>query len=726
MPKDSQAASPADQARPRIRRFTEFLEQAVHDAQHERVGDAEILHFWDDDCLHVPVRGYGALVKEQGRDSKDGLAQALFSAGFLGRVKLLRPHRGEFLGQIATWQESTVSEPDLRLSDLLGDPQVGQILAITQSMSSNQLSDTEIRDALQELRRVDYRAFIQIESMAGAWQERLLRLTRSQGLIDLRAYGRPLSELSQTTEFTVISSELSHLRNNHRPLATAIDAAALASLIFMNRESAEGAARVFPRFFTSSPSLKRLYSRSHWLREQLQFSMPGSQRKGTVWRDGDYYFLRSLFPALRLNSHQHLAEADDEGASLAELQDLVVQLSAAIDAGGREASALVSQYVFKDRTPLSELIDDLERSRMTRIWVTFDQRSLPKDLIESLSLLSLLNRDERASEAALKFEDEIGGRLRTEIVEYRMSTEMVEAVQEKTAAMVKSPSWRGELSLKVDLASVRWGVEYDDARDNIALRSESDGKVRTEVLRDFDIEELRNDPEASKRSMAILLGLEEFELASDLIARVGHQDSSPTHSIMTFVALLGSKRLMSETQLGLSVRYVQEQWELLDDPDRSKLVLGYAYAVFAAWYRSDSGGAWNNRSARDQLGWAAWTIKIVQAYESSLSPIARLYAANHVVYVAASADIAVDGFDSRLLDLERLGVTLDEFRFLDTVGYALLMRVIRASSAGIERPSTTDELRRAVNHLERAVELMPGDIDVQQHLAMARLRLAQG
>ena len=255
MPEDSRPATPADQARPRIVRFTEILEQAVHDAQHERVGDAD---FWDDDSLHVPVRGYVALTKEQHRSSKDGLAQALFSAGFLGRVKLLRPHRGEFLGQIATWQESTGGEPPTPLDSVLGDPQVGQILAITRSMSSDQLSEKQISHALQELRRVDYRAFILVESMAGVWQERLLRLTRSQGLIDLHSYGRSLAELSQTTEFRELSSELSRLRSDHRPLATAIDAAALASLIFMNRESVEGSGRVFPRFFTSSESLKRM------------------------------------------------------------------------------------------------------------------------------------------------------------------------------------------------------------------------------------------------------------------------------------------------------------------------------------------------------------------------------------------------------------------------------------------------------------------------------------
>jgi hypothetical protein len=718
----------------RAREFATALGQAISDAQHERVGDARVIHYWDDDSLTLPVRGALELARTRQRDS-DRLVQALFAAGFLGPVSLLRPHRSEFIGQIAVW-DARRNETASAAKQPLERREMQAVARLTRLVgSTHNLNDEQLDAAVKALRDLSSKAFVHVQSMAGTWEERLARLIGADALIDMETYGPTLATLRSSNEFGVIAEELSNHRPRTSPLATAIDAAALTALIYMNRASGESS--VYPRFFTSSSSLQRYHAESSWLRDQLSFDLPDGSGRGSVWRTNRYYFLRALFPELRLNRDEATAP-DADGTSLARLQDLLSTIEEAIDAGPTSLFQLLEGDVHGEHVSLARLIDDFEQSRMSRVWLTFDVTSLPKRMVKSLAGLSRLNDDERVRIRARLFEENVERKLEQELADYRISARMVAAVSRAvhTLANVKDRrhvlagdhihqqlDYANALSLKVDLASVRWGIDYSDERDVVRL-TPSGEPDSSEVLRTFDLSSLRQDDEESLRAMAILVGLEEFDLANELVTqlRMGSESKHNTvaHHLLELVSILGSRRRLSEQELSFIFDYVRNQYEA--QPTQSSLLtLGYAYAAFAAWFRSAHGGAWAFSDPKDELGWAAWSLQVVRKCQNDLPPLARLFAVNHIVYVSTCLGLTDPEVDLLMLDLERLARLLDEYRFLDTVGFALLRRAtVLASTGTTDRDDLIRLNKRAIEHLERAAELRPVDVEVRQHLELAR------
>jgi hypothetical protein len=673
--------------------------------------------------LHLPVRGYLALRADDPQHETDRLVQALFSAGFLGQVALLAPHRSEFIGQIALWQESDEPRLDKRdFENLLNSGEIARVEEIARLVDTAKLTDPQIQMALRNLRSLSFNAFVYIESLSGkGWRDRLDRLLGYKSLVAWEPVGLSIGELRELPEFKTLASLLSE-RSRVRPLATALDAAALTSLIVLNRTARENPSSIFPRYFTSSRSIKALYRRSPWLREQLSFVVPGS-RRGTVWRDARYYFLRSIFPSLRLNSSRASTSSEDAGPSLADMQDLLGELHRALDAGRDDLSDVVKGRLLGG-SEILEILSDLERSRMSRVWANLDESSLPVELMTSLRGVARLSREERVRRFATDYETEVEQRLSQEIRDRRISLDVVEAVGSAVADLGRSKY--GPLSLTRDLGSVRWGLEYpeSDDRDALKLVDERGEPDAGEVLRAFDVDALRADANEALRSMAVLLGLEKFDVASDLFREVGRPGADRAHALVGWVARLGSRRPMTEANLAHLMSVAQASWDSLGSEDRSRFVLGYAYAAFAAWSRSASGGAWSLSSPRDDQGWARWSIRIVTEHFSSLTPLAQLYCVNHLIYVSARAGLPEPQGGRLLADFERLAELRDDFRFLDTAGFALFRRAENIlESASLQEQ--VDVLDRAVRYLERASEIVPNDFEVRQHLEVVRTTLHQ-
>jgi hypothetical protein len=566
------------------------------------------------------------------------------------------------------------------------------------------------------LRDLQGRAFVELESLAGNWQGRLARLFE-RGLVDMTAIGPTMAEMSETEAFQRIAGDLSPLRRG-RPLATAIDAAALASLIHLNDEAKRGA-RVFPRFFTSSNTLKRYYEESAWLRERLSFESGAAAGHGTIWRDHDYYFVRSVFPVLRLNRASQALGQSDEGPSLADLQDLTLRLDEAVAAGTNSLRLILEASLPSDSNPISQLLLDFQTSRMSRIWLAYQSTEVPKELVGSLRELVRLASSPHAEVYARRFENAIEEKLAVELDDYRLAGRVVRAVV-RYVESIQAARRSGALSLKADLASVRWGIEYEDDRDLLRLPVVGGTPDLGVILALIDMERLRESADESARSMAMLLGMEEFDLANDLATHVGSPEDSLTHRLMTHVAVLGSRRGKSEDELARIVEYIRSEYEGLTQSDQVRFALGYAYAVFTAWSRSAFGGAFGLSDAKDDLGWAEWTIEIVGSVLDSMPPLGRIYGVNHLVYVSTCIGYELPDGELLTADLERLAIKTDEYRFLDTVGFVLLSRARSRSRDLIGRDEAINLAERAVEYFHRASELVPGDVEVRQHLELAR------
>src|ERR1035437_5869889 len=165
-----------------------LLAQAIHDVEHERMKDVPVVHFWDTDSLFVPARGALELIRpeERKQNAEDKLAKTLFSAGVLGTVSLLRPHRAEFLRAVASWQadrSGTVMSP-AQISQFLNKTDLSQVKRVSRYLLDRpEFTGEVLEEAVTQLRSLDRDAFVRIESLAGTWQVRTENLVNEERLI---------------------------------------------------------------------------------------------------------------------------------------------------------------------------------------------------------------------------------------------------------------------------------------------------------------------------------------------------------------------------------------------------------------------------------------------------------------------------------------------------------------------------------------------------------------
>jgi hypothetical protein len=713
------AAHPSHTPLTKIREFATILDQAVQDALLDQSGQGRVTHLWDDDSLYLPLRGFVSLGESHQQQPSDMVAQALFASGFLGTVSLLAPHRSELLAHIATWaRERSMTEAAFKAKarEFLRRPEVSAVQNIAESLTQvDDLDEESVERALERLRALEPLSFVYVEALSGGWIRRVKRLVDESQLLDLSLLGPPTESLLASDNFNRLAERLSHQRGGTRPLSTAIDAAALTSLMAMTEDVRTGQSDIHPRFFTSSPTLKRLYAQEPWVRQALEYHLGSRHHQSTsstAWRESTYYYLRALFPALRLDA---AAGEKSEGASLDELELLCSNLHEALGVGSSEALALVSDYKVQDDITLADLVTDLESSRMSRIWLRYS-KSVAENLLESLRAIGRVDDADKEHRVVETLEGEFVKKLQSELEERRLCVRMVDAIAGAITQLDRAGQ-QGYLSLRRDLAALRWGVQFDDERDRIALHTAAGSDAYRELLQVYDIDVLRRDVTVAERTMAVLLGLEKFDLARDVLASIGDAVSSDSLNVMSMVARLGSKDSFNEDQLLFAVQLLQAQWKQLDDKGKIRLGLSYGYAAHVAWSRSVHGGAWGMKNPKDDNGWARWSVDIVYDRLSMQDEWGLIYGVNHVVYVATRAELDVPRLHELAADLERFAVQMDEYRFLDTVGYRLYRDAARDVS--IDRSLAEGKLERALEYLARASQLATSDVEIRQHLELA-------
>jgi hypothetical protein len=705
-----------------LREFALALTQAVHDMRHELDG-LRVVHYWDTDSLFLAVRGARALPGRQ-QDEADLLVQSLYSAGFLGRVRLLNPHRTELLSNMLTWERGDLDRAATQRDreELLTSKEIAEVIELAESLEGVD-DDAGMAKASHRLSQLSYRAFIYVQATAGTWEQRVTRLVSGRRLLDLTPGGKSFRELRETPEYELISETLDKSRQHDRVVATAIDAAALASLINLNKQADGRPGSEFPRFFTSSRGLRSVFGEMEYLRDRLSYSTPAyaPYETATVWRNSMYYFVRAIFPALALGDRTEV-DAPTVGPAFDRLESLSNALNSALWFPNRDLERVLETRLFSGEAgnvTLAFLLEGLRRNQMSHIWLAYRDAQLPPEIARSILDLQTMN-ESAAAVNALRAEGEVlDSEVRRQLDVLETTTELFDQVRESLGPLA---AIRGRaISLKNDLASPRIGVEYQDgdSRDLIQVTRDGDSYEidPTELFNILDATELSH-PDASLRAAAVLVSLEKFDAARKLLEQFDHVDATARHSLVHRIARVASREGITEEDLGLFVAATRLEWERLSDhPDAASMAVGYAYAMFLAWERSAPGGAWSYAEPHDPKGWIRWAVDHLLAWESKLTDLGQLQAVNLLVYMTTRSTVEIPRWTERVFDLERLALERDDFHVLDTVGFALLDPAAVRGTAAQELGES--RLKRALEYLRRANALFPDDVDVAQHLELA-------
>lgn len=699
----------------RIVRFSRHLAQAVHDVGHEDSDDIALVHFWDDDSLFLPIRGLPILLEDTRQRAEDLIAQSLFAAGFLGRVCLTTPHRNELLGQVSSWQGSSWGQAadSGKIARFKRRNAVTQVVDVANYVARTDLDEDSVNEALGRLRSLDPMSFVFVQALHGNWRSRLDDLVSIRKLIELRLIGPGTGEILERGDlFDEFAKKIEAVRPG-RALATAIDAAALTAVSMMNEAAIHGQSRIYPRFFSSSTTLQGLVENDEWVARRLRYThdLEGEEINDSVWRDSYYYFLRSLFPALRLGRGVPVERTGVEA-----LRHLARELALAVKAGPSHALAYVNNYSVDENSNLADIIDDLEKSRMARLWLNASTSGDLGPMIESLQRLA---RAEEKFALADRFERAIQERFEHQFLERRLARELRTTIHEADRLIARHPG-DSSISLNKDLAVVRWGLVYDGDDDRLPVFDHSTPDHRSLFEYD-DIEHLSRSSDAAVRILAVLLGLERFDIASELLNRLQFMPEPVVISLMRFAVLLRSHQGLSESALKVIMDSLIRIWGDLDESDRVRYCLAFGYCAFFAWARSSQGGAYSRSDVSDANGWARWALEVVEPRMKSMTEWARVFALNHVVFVATTAELEVLDIDKYAADLETIASMTGEFRFLDTVGFRLLTEVSRRLPvhSELERDVAVGMVRRSLTYLRRAAAEEPNDSDVERHLEMA-------
>lgn len=707
------------------RRFADSLRQAVHDAYHEHGDEVDVVHYWDMDCLYLPALGFKGFADNRQEDD-DVVVGSLFSAGFLGGVALTGAHKSELFSQISFWARDEVQASDSyaeALSAFLEQQDLRALENLSESLGdAGDVVDLE--GALAQLRRLDRMSFAYVESVSGPWMQRVNRLLRDPSILDLSRPGPSTDEILADPRFEAFVDGVNRHRRGGRTFSTAVDASALTAIAILNDRAKATGAKTFARFFTASSTIKRLHASEKWVQDEFSFpftTIEGVGAAGSIWRDSYYYLLRAFFPAL---SPHTSAVARSPGPAVEELSELSSELHRALDSGEDQLVRMAETHVFSDGDSLSELIADLESAGMARIWLRFDISDVALGAVEGLEGIRRLASIEDSHTLVGEFFSGLEQNLRLEIGDLHLSVRIASSVS-TALERVKLPEDSKGVSLSRDLGSIRWGLEPSPAEDLVLVPSERDGPHGYDVILEFfDLDRLQAGVEPAERAMAVLLGFELFHLARSLAQRIKARDlRSPRLDLMVEVAELSAAGRTTDSTLAERFERLRLKWNSLHEAEQEQLALGYGFAAFKVWERSES-AVLADSSPRDDRGWASWSISVVEPMLTRYSGVRQAFALNHVVYVATCAGLEKPSIPGYAVDLANLGARYRQYRFLDTVGYRRYLLARRSlPSDGPDSPwrdEVCDSVRQGLDELRTALALAPRDREVRQHLQVVQ------
>ena len=749
-------------------RFAIALRQAIHDLDHESrargsgvppthadsyLSRGTLVHYWDTDCVYWPAFGFRGYRDDHAQTrrsaveaaSEDRLVQALFSAGFLGHVALIGPHRNEFAVLLNGYINHQVNGGDDRrhlrrfvreqgLSDLMSS----FVAAANEVRCPN--DGSALRAAVEQLALLDRSAFVHVEGLAGTWASRLHKLVKEDGLLIGSAptpslqdiVGDPLfarfsealtNERDLGSDQETESSRLQRRSRFDRSAQTAADAAALCAIAMLNRRGG-----IFPRFYSASPAIRRVLENHDWAREA--FSYHFTTRRGrdvddTVFRDSYYYFVRAAFPALRRPGSE--TRGPQRSPDLQELRDLSRVLNDTLLIGAADLEKTVESWRFTDGRSAGEVIAEMEGSAMGLIWLHYPIEPVVREVVEGARAVVSLADLEQSEDIAFALLVDAESTLRNNMSDLALQLKLTRAIHQRVRHVRLDAG--GTLRFDPDLASPVWGI-VGDPDPGIGLKKHD----LHDLLRFNDIAALRESPEAADRAMTIAVGLECFGLANCLANTLtdGSGRISEATWIMGYTARL---RSLPPCDIHSSTCDIQREWKLLrsaweqlSSDEQPRLCLAYAEAAYRLWRRGrfaalglGAGVALSvvERWPADPLGIGAWGLARVVEHLDLVAEYQRAFALE-LVFRSVIA-LRVDDYEhpEHLAEV-RSDPRSNGHRRLALLGYEKYLSCVRAlplESSMVETLTARDapSLVEAAELLDEALEAAPHDSDTCQY-----------
>lgn len=703
-----------------------YLDQAIHDERHTRSGDARLVHFWDADSLFFTAFGFRGL-RTRDIATNTTLAQALLSAGMLGPVSILSHHRVELFSQL----DRRAHDLGDRMGSDSGDldafldsyqrevSQWDEVVAdIRRAANTDKLKTTV--EALHSLERMDRKTFVLFEATAGTLASRIRRVLTDTRTIEYAAADLPKTkQILGDPRFSMFLEGLMRYRQGPRPNIAA-DAAALTTLAILNDRARGSSDPVYPRFFTSTKSLRMLYSSEEWARQELRYSLKGDPRRvGTIWRDAYYYILRAMFPALNSTTASSSPGLLPDRPEFDELDGISRELLRAVRTGDRELEKVADEYLLSNGKPLWDVIEDLEDSGRAAVWLRLAREDHAKRWATGIQAIRLLSTHELTREAINRVFEDTTKKMRKEIIGASCHTGLLQAFSSVSGYVGHGLASDG-MSRITQLASIRWGVEPSDLADFVGVAL--DGGVQVSFARLSSVKWLLRSVSRVERACVCLFSVDDYTSARRLIEMVPESKRSAALVAMLLAARIRERRLPSASAVLAMMDECQRSFERLAHRDQAALCVAYGYVAFHLWRRRQE--AVVAETPTDEVGWAAWSCGIVETRLSEMDDSLRVFALNHVVYVQTVANLRRLDESTDFVRLKVLAESTGLYRLADTVGHGITLMARRDPLWKENRAAWLikykSDLSEADDWLSQAQRSGLPDREVDQHVEFLR------
>src|SRR5216684_5641702 len=752
--------------------FTETLAHAIYDRNLENTSGKKptIRYYYDADVVVRMVLGFRSEPKRG--HPREMLTRALLSAGYLGKMHLLRPHAAELYGVLRRQQDQRASyseDVQLYLKQHGVDQDFQSLLA---AIREGQTEEEKTGKFLEVLREVGADTFVALQLTYGAWEERLRLLNnRVLRFSDLGPEVRPLLNAPDTWKIYDVIAK--YRVSRHVPINDLTDAVSVLILRRMIVESSQSGVAPMVRFHTNS-ALQKIVRNEQPIRELLSYDVPDqwkierSWNAGVVLRKTEYFIMRACFEALRMPDSD-LEVADDGGpppVSVSELERVLRELTHALKdrekTDERAVHKRLEKLMIGDRQ-LDDVIADIQQaSFLERLFTRYRApESLRALVADAEAVFHFMNTGVPRRQLRKEIErdaESLKSDLALQVSEFYERMEFVRDVSKRVFKLLgKDGPQRTEFAVTDplrDLGLIRWGGNIDE--NDLQYAATMMGKLfdtnptaslhaSTDLVRDA-LEEL--DESRCLVICGVLWTLSLFERV--ILTINGYDRHLKPGEIEASLAIM---RTAARARVGPPFSTPEKQHHMFSlegeiarstGPYSDRQYIGLAYA---AYYVSISDGEHLTGGVKGEgedgaLTRAPWAVqsyrygeKAVSLLESSGDRRGLAFAINHCAYVGTVLSIFEERtrqYVQRVQEFKHERVvengkehSLWHYRFADTIAMAeYRLAYSNWERSLLELEGTTANTLRAqtCERLSNALELLAtappkfGDPEIQEHI----------
>jgi hypothetical protein len=754
-----------------INDFYVALDAAIVDKTLESNGQ-RIDYYYDADLVFRLVKGFRLFKTQIVQTSRRQLVVgSLLSAGFLSKVRMLRPHALELDANIRIWASEVgrtgiFREEAAQFFQEWGIREaIEEVLAIIGPEPKRQDNLLKVFD---KLRQVAGETFVALELASGPWERRLKRLVLGgggDGLLSFDGISAPLAQLMSSKAFKdidkIVRSEASGKRSEFSNIRDTAALSMLHAAINERAESARTSQVPLVRFYTETPTLIAAWEKSKRLQEYLRYphskhGKAGNEHSRSVWRSATYFLIRAIFPALgfarnggsldgglvldTVEPEITLDELTEVCRSLGEIPDL----QGTVDTKTRERL----EEIRIGNQLLAEFLQELEDlSFLKRVFLRYRPSVDFADLIQEIEeIWNFAGSDsalERLEEEIRLEVDQLREELREEVAEFGSWLRAYKNIVRKVDRLQKKMAKYDCPDLLRDFGLIRWG--FHSPPDGLEERLESfweQFSSRADDDRSSAAAELASRVVAPPSREDCLIGASYlwffglFSLVAECIQthldRGGEEDYSL--EVWRSAAIVRSSPEISREERRAVISGLQVNADIQDGEERGTRLLGLAYVLYYCWIQERRGSILDSTPPPrdDELDhWVEESFESAREAFRSLreGTVARAFALNHCVYVGSVARVR-EGELTGLAQQLSTFMSSEEwnYRFADTLSYRQYLRAVREFNALGKDMEAQDRLRLcgyltlAIDFIEQAVGGFSDDEIKEHKLQIAELQ----